>query len=156
MLSSLRLGATLTWRTGNSQERVQDRRGVLIGLHLNKSFMAGVGVSFARYKLTHFDNDFRRIATEEEPAHSSIVVGRWRFRAHGKFQPYIDAGIGITEVVGIDGDKTSFTFGLGAQYKFNDRWAIAIESRGLGWSNRSTGSPEGANEFTLSWVRFVR
>ena len=126
--------------------------GVIIGKHLNPNFMLGVGASFARYELIRYENF--RVSSEEKAANSFIAIARWVFRPYGDFQPYVDAGIGLTEVVG-DGERTSFTFGLGAQYRFSN-WGITIESRGLGWSERSKGAPEAANEISLGYVAFYQ
>ena len=139
---------------GKLSEEGTELAGLIIGRHLNPNYMVGVGASFARYKLVRYDDSFREISSEEKPANSFILIARWVFRPHATVQPYADAGIGLTEVI-FDGERTSFTLGIGVQFRFNN-WGIAIESRGLGWSERSERAPEAANEVSLGYVYFYR
>lgn len=125
--------------------------GFIIGKHVNPNFMLGVVASFAR---RHYEAAYGNlnISYEEEVATSLVAIARWVFRPYGDFQPYVDAGLGRTEVLD-DGQKISLTLGVGAQYRFST-WAITIENRGLGWSKYSLGSPDGANEITLGYAAF--
>lgn len=63
-------------------------------------------------------------------------------------QPYADAGIGLTEVI-FDGERRSFTFGIGVQFRFNN-WGIAIECRGLVGLSVPRGCPKWPTRCSLA------
>ena len=140
--------------------------GLLIGVHLNKGLMVGCRFSHSSYKLVNMENFLER--EESKSVDSFIAILRWRFRADDKFQPYIDMGIGTTDPIARLGKKeTAYSVAIGAQYKFNDFWAVALESRGLSWFQYApkelrmpgksvfSNDPISANEATLSFVRFI-
>ena len=125
--------------------------GGLIGKYVNPNVMLGVGTSFARRSYeTRVEN--LKISYEEEVATSFFAIARWVFRSYKAFQPYVDAGLGRTEVLD-DGQKISLTVGVGAQYRVGI-WAITIEYRNLGWDKYATGSPDGAEEITVGYGFF--
>lgn len=125
--------------------------GFIIGKHVNPNLMIGMAASFARRRYESGHRNLK-ISYEEKVATSFVAIARWVFRPHGGFQPYVDAGLGRTEVLD-DGQKISLTVGVGAQYRFGI-WAITIENRDLGWDKYSPGSPDGANEITLGCAFF--
>ena len=150
-----KIGSHTYMEDGELSDESSGLWGVFSGVHLNKSVMVGISLTFTKYKQVSFE-DLRPIM-EEKSVNTLLGLGRWRFRAEHRFQPYADIGLGSTKVIGSDEYKVAFSIGLGAQYKFGDNWGIALESRGLSWSSqRSKGNPEASNETTLSYVRFVR
>lgn len=121
--------------------------------------IVGVRFSYADYTVTRTIDNF--IVDEESKAVISITsLIRWRFRAQDKLQPFLDAGIGITDqYAGVGDFKLALTFGLGIQYKVTDSWGLFIESRGIGWdqeemSVRDSHKDIATNEFTLGYMRF--
>ena len=132
--------------------------GILIGYRLSDRSVIGASYATAGYEIRYFDG-----TTEEKQVGSLLLTYQHRFRSQQKFQPYLDAGAGIADpIIGYDtGAKGAFTFALGALWKFNDKWAATIESRGVSWSQDDTPDvaelfgAEGSsvsvasNEFTL-------
>ena len=150
-VSQFRIGSHTYVEDGKRSTRNTALWGVVIGKHVAPNLMLGVGTSFARRRYEAIRRNVK-VSYEVKVATSVIAIGRWVFRPNRPLQPYVDAGIGRTEVLD-DGQRISLTVGIGAQYRFST-WAITIESRGIGWSSYALGSPDGANEITLGYAIF--
>ena len=132
--------------------------GFLIGYRLSDRSLIGASYGTAAYEIQYLDG-----TTEAKQVGSLLLTYQYRFRSQRKFQPYLDAGAGIADpIIGYDtGVKGAFTFALGALWKFNEKWAATLESRGVSWSQDDTPDvaeffgAEGSsvtvasNEFTL-------
>ncbi len=121
--------------------------------------IVGVRLSYAKYELTRTIGNFR-VDNDTKTIISITPLIRWRFKAQDKLQPFLDAGIGITDqYAGVGGFKLAFTFGLGMQYKVKDTWGLFIESRGIGWNQEEMSIEDSdkdisTNEFTLGYMQF--
>ena len=88
---------------------------------------------------------------------SFLLHYQYRLRSGREFQPYLDAGLGVTDSMleYDDGAKGAFTVALGALWRFDDRWAATLESRGVYWSQDNTyvnddrAITTGSSQFTL-------
>ena len=123
---------------------------LVMGFHVSKRVMLGLRLSYTGYKLYTFQGT-SQVSSRDESVISLLPLVRWRFRADDKFQPYLDIGLGASDqIYGVGERKLAFTFGLGAQYKLNDWWAIALESRGIAWGQDYTGVPGSGGDVTSS------
>lgn len=125
--------------------------GLLAAYRLSPRSMIGASYAAASY----------RIGVREEFVGTLLLFYRYSWRVDKKFRPYLDAGAGIADpILGYDsGAKGAVTFALGGAWWFNPHWGIAVESRGVSWSQDDTFLFEGSsitvgsNEFTLSLCR---
>ena len=109
--------------------------GFLIGYNLSNRSMLGLHSASAGYQIQYIDG-----TTDEEYVNSFLLTYRYRFRVEKPLQPYLEAGLGSADpIIGYDtGSKPAFTFALGALWRFHDKWAISLESRGVSWSQDDT------------------
>ena len=109
--------------------------GFLIGYNLSDRSMIGLHSASASYQIQYLDG-----TTDEEYVNSFLLLYRYRFRVQKALQPYLEAGLGAADpIIGYDtGSKPAFTFALGALWRFHDKWAVSLESRGVSWSQDNT------------------
>ena len=105
--------------------------GFLVGYHFSDRSMIGLHSASLRVQIQYVDG-----TTEEEYVNSFLLIYRYAFRVQKPFQPYLEAGVGTADpIIGYDtGSKPAFTLALGALWRFHDKWAASLESRGVSWS----------------------
>ncbi len=115
-----------------------------IGYHLSDHSVIGVNLGLASYEITQTKMNPERSLIErrdkEEVVGSILGIYQYRFRVQEKFQPYLEGGLGVADpVIGYDkGMKFAASFALGAFWRFNEKWAASIESRGVYWDQDNT------------------
>ena len=109
--------------------------GFLIGYNLSDRSMIGLHSASAGYQIQYTDG-----TTDEEWVNSFLLLYRHRFRVQNALQPYLEAGLGSADpIISYDtGSKPAVTFALGALWRFHDKLAISLESRGVSWSQDDT------------------
>ena len=125
--------------------------GWVFGHRFSERSLIGVSGAIASYE----------IGFQEKNVASILLLYRRYWRVDRKFQPYLDAGAGLSDpIVGYDrGAKGAFTFAFGAIWRIIPGYGVAIESRGVSWSQDDTFLFEGSsitvasNEFSLSFYR---
>ena len=107
----------------------------LVGFHVSNRSMVGLRSSLSEYETIFVDG-----SSEAGTITSILFLYRHAFRVQKIFQPYLDAGVGVADpVLGFDeGKKVAFTFALGANWRFKNRWFISLVSRGVSLKSDDT------------------
>lgn len=156
----LGLGSHTYYIDNAPQDESSGMFSVTIGFHLSERFMTGIRTSFTSYeRITSSSSDLRMLVAKEDISISTaLLIARWRFRANDRFQPYVDLGFGRSNAIYNDTkDKPVLNIGFGFQAKLNEKWALGIESRGIGWNEFYAGkeSAIASGEAALQLTRFI-